>query len=182
MASRLGANVSPSRKPSYPVGQETASTINKPSVKHTSKPSTNPSSSVTAGDTSSIKVLSVNYCPTNAVTIVSQDTSTVTEEPNQMWKTPTQYFYEFEDNVFDTKCYKIDYLAQNQQQQQATDSAGVTVIGTVTIQCNTLESFATLRICLQDTSGELLGPHDNSTVSKCCHSIAPKETPLLILI
>mmetsp|Transcript_3451 Transcript_3451/g.7441 ORF Transcript_3451/g.7441 Transcript_3451/m.7441 type:complete len:106 (+) Transcript_3451:749-1066(+) len=53
---------------------------------------------------------------------------------------------------------------------------GYDIVDTITIQCNTLNPFATLKICIQDPGGELLAPNDNATVPKCCHSIVPKET------
>jgi len=103
-----------------------------------------------------------------AVKIVSQDTSTVSVNLTQAWASSTinNYFYEYNEDTFDTKCYeKVDLQGQG------------TFIDSITIQCAEAVSYASLRICLQDATGELLGPDDNATVPKCCHSDAPKETP-----
>lgn len=106
--------------------------------------------------------------PPGAVTIVSQDTKTVTVELSQAWVgTVDKYFYQYRTNAFSPTCFEKDAQEPN------------TVVDTITIQCEVTNPVATLELCIQDTTGSLLD-YDAAvwgSVPKCCHSDAPLDTP-----
>jgi hypothetical protein len=109
---------------------------------------------------------SAKYAP-GAVKIVSQDSSTVTVELRQAWASPVdKYFYRYGTDLFTSKCFEEDTPEPS------------ALVDTITIKCHVTSPFARLRLCLQDTTGNLLDPvNDQGTVSKCCHSDAPLCTP-----
>jgi hypothetical protein len=105
--------------------------------------------------------------PSGAVKVVSRDSSTVTVELKQAWASPVdKFFYQYRTNFFNSKCFEEDKLMPD------------ALVDTITIQCLFISPFAELTLCLQDTTGDLLDPvNDQGTVSKCCHSDAPLDTP-----
>jgi len=112
---------------------------------------------------------------TPAVEIVSQDTSTVTVALKQEWSTAQKVidsiFYEYNDSMWDRKCYEEN------------DVAGGDSYDTITITCNILSPLAYLEICVIDElSNGILSVEDNGILPKCCHSDNeefPNENPVV---
>lgn len=126
---------------------------------------------------SDIKVLKTYgvtaYPPEDArvhpVKIVSQDVTSVTIELKQAWNAPIdRFFYEYRKNQFSNQCFEETAIP---------DIPGAIISKPFQIQCNVLQPIAFLRLCLQDESDVLLDELDDGTVSKCCYSEAPEDTP-----
>merc|ERR1711907_621768 len=115
----------------------------------------------------------------NAVHIVSQDTSTVTVKLNQVWTAPVDggeathemdhIYYAFKENSLEQVCY------------EETDVPYNAIYDTITIQCMVSKPYALLEICVAEKSANevLLFPEDNATVPECCHPTFPPETPVV---
>jgi len=109
---------------------------------------------------------------TAAVTIVSQDTSTVTVALEQAWTSSSvidSIYYDYKEDLFDSKCY-----------EETNVELGVTY-DTITIQCNVITPMAHLQICVADdiTNDFLQFPEDDATIPQCCHSTTPEDTPVV---
>jgi len=116
----------------------------------------------------------------NAVHIVSQDTSTVTVKLNQVWTSPAAFeetireidhiYYAFKEDSFNEVCYEETNVPGN---KFYTDN--------ITIQCMVNKPYALLEICVADDSTKdvLLFPEDNGTVPQCCHPTFPPDTPVV---
>jgi hypothetical protein len=101
------------------------------------------------------------------MTIISQNTTTVTVALNQDWTLDNMsidyIYYTYKESIWSSKCYGVEYVI------------GKSTYDTVTIACNVLAPYAYMQICIVDDT--ILADEDNATVSKCCHSSAPIETP-----
>jgi hypothetical protein len=108
------------------------------------------------------------------ITIVSQDTDTVTVALNQVWDTRESIdaiYYQFKPSVFDSKCYKEPDVILND------------TYDTITIQCSQMVALAHLEICLVDAPEHgFLTLEDNATVPQCCHADDPDGTPTVCYI
>jgi hypothetical protein len=125
-------------------------------------------------DVKVLKTSGVTEFPTtDAVSIVSKDTETVTVLLNQVWdsnESIDSIFYQYNPDDFDTKCYEVDDVA-----------VGSTYTDEVTIQCLHMNHFAKLKICLADSlEKEFLTMDDEAEIPKCCHSEGvPADTPVV---
>jgi len=105
-----------------------------------------------------------------AVKIVSQDISTVTVKLEQAWTSTVidSIYYEYKEDLFDSKCY-----------EEVSVERDVTY-ATITIQCNVLTPTAHLHICVaDDITKEFLQLMDDAIIPKCCHSTTPEDTPVV---
>lgn len=116
-------------------------------------------------DITVLKQFGVTVPPENAgISIVSQDTSTVTVALNQAWTDANDsldfVYYKYKTSLFNSKCYGIENV-----------TGGDFTYDTATITCNILKPIAVLEICVVDNVLE-----GNAEVPKCCHSVSPPET------
>lgn len=93
-----------------------------------------------------------------AVTVLSQDSTTVTVRLKNAWSYADNnidsIFYRWSDSDFDEKCEQVDDVP-----------AGETYTD-VTLTCYHTKKFATLDIFVTD--GDALTPLDDATIPKCC--------------
>jgi hypothetical protein len=104
----------------------------------------------------------VTSIPPSAVTIISQDTTTVTIQLSQQWtsKTVDFVYYQYAVDSFNNKCY-------------AEDQVDNTWSETITIQCSHHSQVGQLQIWLKDSGTDVLVEDDNAVIPKCCY---PEET------
>jgi hypothetical protein len=107
------------------------------------------------------------------VKILSQDTSTVTVQLDQVWTSPSfnvdAIYYKYKEDLYNVKCY-----------EERDVKKGITYAEEITIQCNLMSPRANLQICVVDSIDKgFLGVDDNGTVPKCCHSDKTEDTPVV---
>jgi hypothetical protein len=110
----------------------------------------------------------VTTYPTDAVRIISQDTTTVTVELQQSFTTSTidYMFYQYNINSFDYKCYEENNV-------EGGDYIEITIECTHTSQIGLLEFWVA-----DDIENGVLSENDNATIPKCCHPDIPEDTPV----
>ena len=116
-----------------------------------------------------IKHDGVTTFPTDAVRIISQDTTTVTVALQQSFTTSSidYMFYQYNVNVFDNKCYEEDNI-------EGGDYIEITIECTNNSQIGLLEFWVA-----DDITNGVLSENDNAIIPKCCHPDGvPKGTPV----
>jgi phage portal protein BeeE len=107
---------------------------------------------------------------TDAVKIISQDTSTVTIDLHQAWTTTSATDASFGATLIDAiyVAYKESVFSQKCLANENVQGDGF-LYETLTVQCNMLTPKTHIEICVQDEI--VLQPEqDNATIPKCCHS------------
>eukprot|EP00535_Pseudo-nitzschia_heimii_P013293 CAMPEP_0197196326 /NCGR_PEP_ID=MMETSP1423-20130617/32297_1 /TAXON_ID=476441 /ORGANISM="Pseudo-nitzschia heimii, Strain UNC1101" /LENGTH=626 /DNA_ID=CAMNT_0042650119 /DNA_START=12 /DNA_END=1892 /DNA_ORIENTATION=- len=105
-----------------------------------------------------------------AVSIISQDTTSVTVALNNAWTSEQDaidnIFYQYRVNAFDDQCFEEQ------------DVNGGDNYAEITISCLQTEPYARLDICVADNDGALQ-TGDDAKVPKCCEPELEPETPVV---
>jgi len=108
--------------------------------------------------------------PAGAVSIISQDTTSVTVALTQTFTSPSssidKIYYQFKTNLFDQKCYEEDNVAGQESIE-------------ITIECTRSSQIALLEVWMSDDiSKNVLSVGDNAIIPKCCYPTVPENTPV----
>ena len=130
-------------------------------------------------DVTMIKTVGVTTIDVSkAVTIVKQDTTTVTVNLRNVWSnsgdTIDHIFYQHKVNDFDTQCFEESDVSGD------TLLSDVTSSGDITIQCSKVKPFATLKVCVADNDLDATG--DDASVPACCNADFPPTPTVCYLI
>lgn len=112
-----------------------------------------------------LKHIGTEEFPNDAVSIISQDTTSVTVQVKQAYSTTEvdHFYYQYQEDHFDNKCYE--------EQDWALDDSIE-----ITIQCTVNTQIALLELWVADSSFTSDG--DDATIPKCCHPTVPEDTPV----
>jgi len=112
----------------------------------------------------------VTAYPADTVSIISQDSTTVTVELTQTFmaseSTIDNIYYQYQTNAFSNICYEKDDFYNEESV-------------TFTIECTHISQIALLELWVADdiTKG-VLSEGDNAIIPDCCYPTVPEGTPV----
>jgi len=110
-------------------------------------------------------------CGDNMISIISQDSTSVTVRATQTCTdsrtTIDQVFWQYKRSLFNEQCYEKD----NVEGGKSTE---------LTIQCSRTNPHAMLEVWLaDDINNGLLSEGDDAEIPECCHPDLPTGTPAI---